>query len=110
MTGTDRDAHCGGHYDPDGDEQDCADLAQAMAESSLELARLTRTLLVNEQQSALGPRQHLLAVMRRIRQGDPGAVQLDGHFLLSELAYEEELAMAARDKQDRTRRGTEGEA
>ncbi|HEY6056200.1 MAG TPA: hypothetical protein VIU86_19880 [Gaiellaceae bacterium] len=49
---------------------------------------------VTEEGSSLGRIEHIEAVLRRIKCGEPGAVLLDGHFVLTEAAHAEELAMA----------------
>jgi hypothetical protein len=62
----------------------------------LGLAREMRLLCVTETQSDLGRDRHIEAVLRRMACGEPGAVLLDGHFVLTEDAHEEELAIARR--------------
>lgn len=77
------------------------DEVEATAEALLELARdMGRVILVSEERSELGRFEHCATVQRRIRDHEPGATELDGHFLLTEEAYEEELAMAARARRN----------
>lgn len=54
------------------------------------------TVLLSERQSHLGVTAHREAVIRRIAQGDPGAVVFDGKYLLTLEAHDEEYALALR--------------
>lgn len=54
------------------------------------------TLLLSERQSHLGSEDHIRAVLRRVACGEPGAVMLDGHYLLTIEAHQEECALKAR--------------
>jgi hypothetical protein len=84
--------------DQAGVDRSTRELADALlalsGESALEHVRRIRTLFLDEHQSALGVTEHRLAVLRRLRCGEPGAVLLDGKsYLLTEAAHGEELAM-----------------
>jgi len=67
--------------------------------------RRGRFVCVTESGSELGRDAHIQAVLRRIACGEPGAVLLDAHYVLTETALAEELAMAAQ-----TRRQKRGDA
>jgi hypothetical protein len=56
------------------------------------------TLLLNQRQSELGAEAHISAVARRISCGEPGAVVLDGKYLLTVEAHAEELEIQRRSK------------
>jgi hypothetical protein len=60
------------------------------------------TLFVSEKQSYLGADGHIRAVLRRIACGEPGAVMLDGKYLLSFEAHEEETELLRRLKKAAT--------
>lgn len=72
------------------------DADEEIAEAMLGIARLRRMLVVTEEQSDLGCAAHIDAVTRRIQCNEPGAAVLDGHYVLTEEAHTEELAMAKR--------------
>lgn len=59
------------------------------------------TLLLDERQSHLGSEDHVRAVRRRMAAGEPGAIFLDGHYLLTADAHREELAMVLRARRRR---------
>lgn len=68
---------------------------------SVALASVVRehfTLFLSERQSHLGTAAHIRAVLRRVACGEPGAVMLDGKYLLSLEAHEEEVEMLRRAK------------
>lgn len=77
-------------------ERESRELAAAILNlaDDLDRKRVGRVVCITEEGSALGPLEHMRVVLRRIRCGEPGAVQLDGHFVLTEAALQEELAMA----------------
>jgi len=56
------------------------------------------TLMLDQRQTELGATEHIAAVARRIREKEPGAVILDGKYLLTLEAHTEEMALAARTK------------
>lgn len=56
------------------------------------------TLLVSERQSHLGVTPHREAVLRRIAQGEPGAVVFDAKYFLTIEAHDEEYALAVRQR------------
>ncbi len=68
------------------------------------MARAVRLLCVTEDQSHLGRSEHIEAVRRRLRCGEPGAALLDGHYVLTEDAHTEELALERRRLQLLARR------
>lgn len=72
------------------------DADSEIAEAMLGIARMRRLLCVTEEQSDLGCAAHIDAVLRRIRCNEPGAAVLDGHYILTEDAHTEELAMVER--------------
>lgn len=71
----------------------------ALDSLSAALAAIVRenfTLLLSERQSHLGVTPHREAVLRRISCGEPGALLLDGKYLLTIEAHDEEFALAQR--------------
>lgn len=56
------------------------------------------TLFLSEKQSHLGSDGHIRAVLRRIACGEPGAAMLDGKYLLSLEAHQEEEELLRRLK------------
>lgn len=54
------------------------------------------TMLLSERQSHLGVTAHREAVIRRVAQGEPGAVVFDGRYFLTVEAHDEEYALALR--------------
>lgn len=68
--------------------------AMAMAMSSV--VRSHFTVLLDERQGHLGKDDHIRAVLRRVACGEPGAVMMDGHYLLTLEAHHEECALKAR--------------
>jgi len=105
----------------DGSEDDSADeraeseaeidaaseeLAAAVLALAEDLARRRpprrgRFVCVTESGSELGRDAHIQAVLRRIACGEPGAVLLDAHFVLTETALAEELAMVAQARRQK---------
>ncbi len=74
------------------------DPLDAMAMAMAAVVRSHFTILLSESQSHLGQDEHVRAVQRRIAHGEPGAVLLDGHHLLTLEAHHEECALRARSK------------
>lgn len=64
------------------------------------------TLLIDERQTRLGRAFHVETVIRRMRRNEPGAIMLDGHYLLTPEAHAEELAL--RSEVTRQGRALEG--
>jgi hypothetical protein len=80
-------------------ESESAELATAILELADDLQRLRPPRpghfeCITEEGTSLGRLPHIEAVLRRIKCGEPGAVLLDGHFVLTEAAHAEELAMS----------------
>lgn len=55
------------------------------------------TLFVSQSQSELGVEPHIAAVIRRCACGEPGAVLMDGKYLLTIEAHVEEIEIAKRN-------------
>jgi len=83
-------------------------VAEALAGRIAEVLRHRFVLLVNQKQSGLGVACHVDAVLRRIACGEPGAVLLDGQYLLTLDAAREELAMQSARQGLAKRRAVEG--
>ena len=75
-----------------------ADPLDAMAAAMSAVVRGHFTVMLSEGQSHLGRDEHIRAVLRRMACGEPGAVMLDGHYLLSLEAHLEECALRQRAK------------
>lgn len=74
------------------------DPLDTMAMAMSGIVRTHFTILINESQSHLGVDGHKQSVVRRIACGEPGAVLLDGHYLLTLEAHQEECALLLRAK------------
>ncbi len=75
-----------------------ADPLDAMAMAMAAVVREHFTIMLAEDQGHLGIEEHTRAVLRRIACGEPGAVVLDGHYLLTLEAHHEECALRLRTK------------
>lgn len=72
------------------------DPLDAMAMAMASVIRHHFTVLLDERQGHLGKDDHIRAVLRRLACGEPGAVMMDGHYLLTLEAHHEECALKQR--------------
>lgn len=75
-----------------------ADPLETLSSAIAGVLRNQFTLMLSERQSHLGQDIHIRAVLRRIACGEPGAVILDAHYLLTLEAHNEEQALLLRAK------------
>ena len=73
-----------------------ADPLDGMATAIAAVVRSHFTILLDERQGQLGRDDHIRSVLRRIACGEPGAVMMDGRYLLTLEAHHEEYALKAR--------------
>lgn len=72
------------------------DPLDGMAMAMASVVRSHFTVMLSESQGHLGSDDHIKAVLRRIALGEPGAVMMDGRYLLTLEAHHEECALKAR--------------
>lgn len=73
-----------------------ADPLEALSMAMASVVRGHFTIMLDERQGHLGSDDHIRAVLRRVACGEPGAVMMDGRYLLTLEAHHEECALKER--------------